>query len=321
MLVFDQRSAALKVSQASTEPDLKPAVNQRMRCSELPCVKESGTTARPALFCSVSSPTAFAALIASSASPDSRTSAVLADAVGVDAGEAVRLQLEAHRKLVGSVRVALLQAVYLVGNAEQVLHVVADLVRDDISAREIAARPQLRFHLLVESEVDVELLVGRAVERAHRRFREAAARIDRAAVAARASASRYAAALVREDLAPDILGVGERDGGLLAPLALPPATPVYGSFVVCTGPSPTPCSTAVGSPPMNMMRSAIAIVPMPPPTRPPRLTRMPRRSSTLSLCRRPSQRMAESSRKNQFRKRSVAGSGRRGAPRTGARGS
>ena len=60
------------------------------------------------------------------------------------------------------------------------------------------------------------------------------------------------------------------------------------------GALPAPCSIGVGSPPRNMTSSAIASVPRPPPTSPPRLTRMPRRSSMLSLCRRPSQRMVVS---------------------------
>ena len=36
--------ADAKVLQLAIDPDLKPAVNQRWRCSALPCVKESGTT-------------------------------------------------------------------------------------------------------------------------------------------------------------------------------------------------------------------------------------------------------------------------------------
>jgi len=36
--------ADANVLQLCTVPDLKPAVNQRWRCSALPWVKESGTT-------------------------------------------------------------------------------------------------------------------------------------------------------------------------------------------------------------------------------------------------------------------------------------
>ncbi len=36
--------AAAKVLQLPIDPDLKPVLNQRWRCSALPCVKESGTT-------------------------------------------------------------------------------------------------------------------------------------------------------------------------------------------------------------------------------------------------------------------------------------
>jgi len=44
-------------------------VNQRTRCSDVPCVKLSGLALRPAFFCSVSSPIALAAASASSMSP------------------------------------------------------------------------------------------------------------------------------------------------------------------------------------------------------------------------------------------------------------
>ena len=36
--------SALKVSQLATFPDFKPVMNQRVRCSEEPCVNASGTT-------------------------------------------------------------------------------------------------------------------------------------------------------------------------------------------------------------------------------------------------------------------------------------
>jgi hypothetical protein len=62
--------------------------------------------------------------------------------------------------------------------ANQVLHVVADFVRDHIGLREIAGRIQPRLHRLIEARVDVEIAVGRAVERANRRWRTAAAGVD-----------------------------------------------------------------------------------------------------------------------------------------------
>jgi hypothetical protein len=133
-----QRSAALKVSQSSTEPRLKPALNQRMRCSGT-SVREGIRHHGPAL-------TALERVVADRGRGVDgflgvarlEHVAVLADAIGIDAREAVRLQLEAHRELIRGIGIALLQPAHLVGDAEQVLDVVPDLVRHDVSAREVA---------------------------------------------------------------------------------------------------------------------------------------------------------------------------------------
>jgi hypothetical protein len=50
--------------------------------------------------------------------------------------------------------------------AEQRLHVMADLVRDDVSLREVARGAEAPIELVVEAEVDVDALVSRAIERA-----------------------------------------------------------------------------------------------------------------------------------------------------------
>src|SRR5437899_3405497 len=50
-----------KVLHASIEPESRPLRNHIMRCSELPCVKESGFTCPVAIFCSRASPTPEAA--------------------------------------------------------------------------------------------------------------------------------------------------------------------------------------------------------------------------------------------------------------------
>ena len=55
----------------------------------------------------------------------------------------------------------LLQRLHLVGDAEQRLHVMADLVRDHVGLREIARRVEALLQLVVEVEVDVDLLVER----------------------------------------------------------------------------------------------------------------------------------------------------------------
>ena len=54
-----------------------------------------------------------------------------------NAGEAVRLQLEPHRELVGPVRIVLLLLMDLAADARDVLDVVAHLVGDHIGLREV----------------------------------------------------------------------------------------------------------------------------------------------------------------------------------------
>ena len=81
--------------------------------------------------------------------------------VGPGAGVAVGLQLEPDGAAVGPVS----PGVTCAFGAEQVLHVVAVLVRDDVGVDEQPAlRPELLLELVEEAEVDVDQLVGGAVE-------------------------------------------------------------------------------------------------------------------------------------------------------------
>ena len=81
---------------------------------------------------------------------------------GPHARVAVGLELEAHRA--GAWALARLDPAV---RAEQVLDVVAVLVGDDVGLGERAAlRAEALAQLVVEPEIDVHLLVGRAVERA-----------------------------------------------------------------------------------------------------------------------------------------------------------
>src|ERR1041385_4688882 len=95
-----------------------------------------------------------------------------------DAGEAVGLQFDAHLDAVRSRFAArgLLRILRLWQNAEQVLHVMTDLMRDDVSLREFAglAGATAEAHLDVAEErgVEIDTLVARAVERSHRRLRK-----------------------------------------------------------------------------------------------------------------------------------------------------
>src|SRR5207302_8163953 len=104
-----------------------------------------------------------------------------------------------------------LQREYLGHGAEQVLDVVAHLVRDDVRLRELAGRAEALRQLAVEAEVDIGALVGAAIEGAHRRRRRAAARgglvpeEDQLGVAVLLRA--------REELPPGPLRVVERADG------------------------------------------------------------------------------------------------------------
>ncbi len=57
---------------------------------------------------------------------------------GPDAGETVGLQLHPHRKVVGFGRILLLQAADLLVDSEHVLHVMSDLVREDVGRCQVA---------------------------------------------------------------------------------------------------------------------------------------------------------------------------------------
>ena len=128
---------------------------------------------------------------------------------GPDAGIAIGLQL--HRDLQGVAldsAGALLGTVHLVGRAVEILDMVADFMRDDIADREIAGRVETAFHFLEKLGVDVNLLVGGAVEWPHGGLRRAAARL---AVAAVEDKRRWRVALSGggEDFAPAALGRAE----------------------------------------------------------------------------------------------------------------
>ena len=96
-----------------------------------------------------------------------------------DAGEAVGLQLDPNLELIGLGLIhAALHFLYLRQNAEQVLHVMADLVGDHIGLRELAvpaagiAAAESPLEVLEERGVEINLLIVRTVERPHRGLRD-----------------------------------------------------------------------------------------------------------------------------------------------------
>ena len=99
------------------------------------------------------------------------------------AGEAIGLQLHPHLQLIGLALAAriLLQRLHAVGNTQQRLHVMADLMRNHIGLREVAGRAEAPLQVVVERKIDVHFLVGRTIERPHRRLAGAARRARGAA--------------------------------------------------------------------------------------------------------------------------------------------
>src|SRR5262245_53401092 len=131
-----------------------------------------------------------------------------------DTCEAIRLELDTHRLLVRGFTRRLQP-----GGANQVLNVVADFVRNHVRLCEVAGRVQALFHQSVETRVDVELLIRRAIEWADAGGRVAAAAGGHAArehdergmsVGARRSAVAWQRPTL-EERRPHVLGRSEDD--------------------------------------------------------------------------------------------------------------
>src|SRR5262249_4172993 len=143
-------------------------------------------------------------------------------AVRPDAGEAIGLQFDAHLQRV-AVRLAgrrLLLLAHPRQNAELVLHVVADLMRDHISLGEFAgvavrAAAELVLQVVVECDVEIDALIVRAVERSHGRARETAT----ALLGAAEQAQRWrmiGATAGSENFLPGVFGIAEHQRHELA---------------------------------------------------------------------------------------------------------
>src|SRR5205085_10826753 len=86
--------------------------------------------------------------------------------VAPDASEAVRLEFEPYREMIAFRRFATPQVGDALLDPEKFLHVMPDLMRDDVGLRELAGRAEAAAQLVEEGKVDVDLFVGWAVKRA-----------------------------------------------------------------------------------------------------------------------------------------------------------
>src|SRR6516165_12001348 len=90
----------------------------------------------------------------------------------------IRLQLLPHRHLVAhALRAACDAFAHIVHDAKLVLHVMPDLVRNDVGAREVAGSAEALRQLLKETEVEVDLAIAGTIERPHGRAAQAARRV------------------------------------------------------------------------------------------------------------------------------------------------
>src|SRR6187402_2559798 len=127
--------------------------------------------------------------------------------VGPDSGETIRLQFQLHRSLVGLFLAGtLLNRFDLFGNVEQVLDVMTDLVSDYISLCKISGGSESITEFLKKREVEINLLVGWAVERTHRSLSKPARGFHRSREKNKSRGAIRASAFL-EDLRPGIFGI------------------------------------------------------------------------------------------------------------------
>src|SRR5262249_60201452 len=98
--------------------------------------------------------------------------------VGPETGQEIGLELQPNRQ---PVELRLAQTgplrVYPLGDAEQILHMVADLVSNQIGLGEFPRGTKASFHILKETEVQIDHLVPGAIERSDSGVRRTARRI------------------------------------------------------------------------------------------------------------------------------------------------
>jgi len=133
--------------------------------------------------------------------------------MGPYAGEKIGLQLQTHREMV-LLRLAHASAlpVYQVHVAEELLHVVADLVGQDVRYREIARGLEPGLQFLAEAQVQVYLLVAGGVEGPHGRAGHAAARAHLAGVEHQLRLPIRPLGVFLKQFAPDVFRVCQHDG-------------------------------------------------------------------------------------------------------------
>src|SRR5262249_4367203 len=73
--------------------------------------------------------------------------------IGEYTGQAIRLKLDTDRHLIRSL------ARYLIGDSEQILDMVSDLMRNDISLSEVPGRAETVTQFLKETRIQIHFLI------------------------------------------------------------------------------------------------------------------------------------------------------------------
>src|SRR6266581_1502133 len=142
-------------------------------------------------------------------------------AIGPNAGEAIGLQLDAHLQLIGlDLAERMLALLRLRQDAEQVLHVMPDLVGNHVGLRELAglavvAAAEPALQVAEERGVEIDAPIVRAIERPHGGARGAAGRAGRAGEHHQGGRLVVPAGLT-ENVAPFRFGAAQHRGDELA---------------------------------------------------------------------------------------------------------
>ena len=129
--------------------------------------------------------------------------------VGPHPRQAVGLQLEPNRQQVGlALGHALAGLLHLVRDPQQVLHVMTHFMRDHVGLGEVPLRPVALAEFVEKRQIEIDLAVGRTVERPHLGLTDAAGAARGAGVEHHAGLAVLRAARL-EDRPPGVLGVGQ----------------------------------------------------------------------------------------------------------------
>lgn len=131
--------------------------------------------------------------------------------VAPHAREAIGLQLQADRQRIRLLGTSLLKPMHSWFDAKQFLNVVTQLMSDHVSLRELTRRAKTRTQLVEKGEIEIDLLVFRAIKRTNRILSYPASRRVGFAKQHQLGVAVGNMRLVRQDAAPVTLHIIENE--------------------------------------------------------------------------------------------------------------